>query len=112
MARLSSSSCATRDFVTARLVETELLTHSPAPAPARRQLAHGGRRWTKRRWRAVTAAVEAAEAEVAAFLGANGQIRGQGGQPETAAPTLEEAERRTQAALAEMGYGPRGGSNG
>lgn len=104
-----------RDFVTARLVETELpdvtrqrlvrqlAANPPTADGALDEEAMGAR---------VTAAVEAAEAEVAAILGATGQIRGQGGQPETAAPTLEEAERRTQAALAEMGYGPRGGSNG
>lgn len=104
-----------RDFVAAQLAETDLpdvtqtrlvrqlAANPPVADGALDEAALGAR---------VQEAVTAAEAEVAAILGATGQIRGQGGQPETAAPTLEEAERRTQAALAEMGYGPRGGSNG
>jgi hypothetical protein len=104
-----------RDFVAAQLAETDLpdvtqtrlvrqLAANPPVADGALDVAALGAR--------VQEAVTAAEAEVTAILGATGQIRGQGGQPETAAPSLEEAERRTQAALAEMGYGPRGGSNG
>lgn len=104
-----------RDFVAAQLAETDLpdvtqtrlvrqlAANPPVAIGALDEAALGAR---------VQEAVTAAEAEVTAILGATGQIRGQGGQPETAAPSLEEAEARTQAALAEMGYGPRGGSNG
>lgn len=101
-----------RDFVATRLAETEL----PDVTRQRlvRQLAANppvadGALNEAMLAESVTAAVEAAEAEVAAIAGMTGQIRGQGGQPAQATPTLEEAERRTREALAQMGYG---GTNG
>ena len=50
--------------------------------------------------------IKEAEAEVAAILGFNGRVEGQGHGPANGdGPSLEEARKRTDAALAEIGYG-------
>ena len=55
---------------------------------------------------AIETAVTEAQAEIAAITGSNGQITGQGiavGGKDL--PSLEEAQKRQNAALAELGYG-------
>jgi len=55
---------------------------------------------------AINAAVTEAQTEIAAISGQNGQITGQGkAQPVATGATFEEAQKRTSAALAELGYG-------
>jgi hypothetical protein len=50
-------------------------------------------------------AVKEAQAEIAAITGSNGKITGQGAAPTKEGATLEEALKRQNAALAELGYG-------
>ena len=54
---------------------------------------------------AIEKAVNEAQAEIAAITGQNGTITGQGAAPVQAGPNLEEAMRRQEAALAQLGYG-------
>jgi hypothetical protein len=54
----------------------------------------------------IETAVTEAQAEIAAISGQTGNITGQGkAAPKGDAPTLEESQKRQQAALAEIGYG-------
>jgi hypothetical protein len=56
---------------------------------------------------AIAVAVTEARAEIAAISGQTGQITGQGTtvQPAQSGPNIEEARKRQDAALAELGYG-------
>jgi hypothetical protein len=53
----------------------------------------------------IETAVKEAQAEIAAITGGNGQITGQGSTATPQGPNLEEAMKRQNAALAELGYG-------
>jgi hypothetical protein len=55
---------------------------------------------------AIAVAVTEARAEIAAISGQTGKITGQGSAPaQQAGPNIEEARKRQDAALAELGYG-------
>ena len=53
----------------------------------------------------IETAVTEAQSEIAAITGGNGQITGQGAAPIVTGPTIEEAQKRQNAALELLGYG-------
>lgn len=100
-----------RDFVQEQLAEAELpdLTKKRlAQSLAANPILADGKLDKEAIAARVTKAVEEAEAEVNAILGFDGRVRGHGnGAPANGALTIEEAQKMTAGALADLGYGKR-----